>query len=140
MAKETLPTWPNGWDEDLKLRLEWLTDEQKDKLFEILKREKIKRLMWKKEEVFKYTKENYVQIVEGIKFLWYEWKRIHIDLPAVWDFKWFKSDYFVSDENITEHDLKQNQKLKDRFSSSEKQDGWGIWYFRGLSFYIENYL
>lgn len=132
---------PTGWNEDLKLRLEWLTDEQKDELFEILKCEKTKRLMWKKEEVFKYIKENYVQIEKGIKFLWYEWKRIHIDLPAIWDLKWFKFDYFVSDENIAKHDLKKNQELNNKSCSKYNlAKEWGIWYLGGLSSYIKRYL
>lgn len=34
---------PTGWDDDLKLLLEWLTDEKKDRLFEMLKQEKENR-------------------------------------------------------------------------------------------------
>ena len=88
------------WDEDLKSRLEWLTDKQKDKLFEILKYEKLKRLIWKKEEILKYTKENYVTVEKNAEMMWYKWKIVDIDLPSVWNFEWFKFKYFASDNNV----------------------------------------
>ena len=38
--------------------------------------------------------------------MWYKWKKVHINLPAVWKFKWFKFDYFVSDYKVWRNDFK----------------------------------
>lgn len=90
---------PTGWNEELKSRLEGLTPEQKDELLEILKKDKLERekSAWNEEAILEDLKENHVKVEENKEMLGHKWKIIHIDLPAVWEFGWFKFDCFVSD-------------------------------------------
>lgn len=124
---------PIRWDEELKTRLEWLTPEEKDRLFEILKQDKEKNeeeqeksqpnteLFWNKEAVLEDLKENHVKIEENAEMMWYKWKKVHIDLPAVWDFEWFKFDYFVSEDTVDESDFK-NGPINESYSRKEILD------------------
>lgn len=120
MAKETLPTWPNGWDEDIKKRLEWLTDEQKEEMLKLLidekkakksKKlwEKKEKLKWKKEKILENLKKNNIKVTKNVESMWYKWKVINIHLPAIGSFKWFTTSFFISDEKVNYLELEKHQ-------------------------------
>ncbi len=61
---------PTGWDEELKSRLEGLTDEQKDKLFELLIEDKKLRedkSGWKAEKLINSELKYFDEIINGIE-------------------------------------------------------------------------
>ena len=83
--------------------------------------EKIEELWWDTTDaILNDLKENHVRIEENVEMLWYKWKIVHIDLPAVWNFEWFKFDYFVSDTRVTKK-LFEKKKLFERESKLEKK-------------------
>ena len=44
--------------------------------------------------------------------MWYEWKKVHINLPAVWNFKWFNCDYFVSNYEVSKSSFEKKSELE----------------------------
>lgn len=115
---------PKEWDRELKLKIEWLSDTQKDRLLKLLILEKNERENEEAEQanklkintnaILKDLRENHVKIEENAKIIWYKWKKVHIDLPAVWNFEWYKFDYFVSDKQIRKDTFESNPELKKR--------------------------
>lgn len=101
---------PTSWDDELKSRLDGLTNEQKDKLLEMLQQDKKERIKWNKDAILKDLKKNYVKIEENAEMMWYTWKIVHINLPAIWNFKWFKFDYFVSNDPVDESTFEKGPK------------------------------
>ena len=114
---------PKKWDEELKLIYEWLTDEQKDRLIEILIQDNNERANKKynnTEAAIKDLKAKNVKIEENTEMMGYKWKKVHINLPAVWNFKWFKFECFVSDEAVTKSAFESNPELeKKSYSMSD---------------------
>lgn len=74
----------------------------------------LESLRWNKEEILKSLKENpeYVKIEENAEVMWHTWKKVHINLPKVWNFEWFKFDYFVSYNSVEKKDFEKNPKLE----------------------------
>ena len=70
-----------------------------------------------KEEVLDDLKENHIQIEEDKEMFGYKWKIVHLDLPAVGDFKWFKFDYFVSNNKVYYENLKKENKIMEQSHS-----------------------
>ena len=124
---------PGGNDEQLKARLEWLTPEQKARLLEILKQEqeanqetpqeKKEKLYWNREAIIKDLKENYLKKYDA-EIMWFKWKEVHLTLPAVWNFEWFKLDYFVSNDLVYERAFESNPELEKK--SKSMKDIWEI--------------
>jgi len=122
------------WDEKIKSFLEWLTDEEKDKVFEILKQEKENRtemkpkpqldesLLWKPHwEVMGYLNKKYVKIKENQEFLGYKWRIIEINLPAVVDrHDGIKLKWFISDNLFSKQEYEANPKFEDNSYSEEE--------------------
>ena len=52
-------------------------------------------LFWNREAILGDLKDNYVKVEDGVEMMWYKWKKVYINLPAVWNFEWFKFDCFV---------------------------------------------
>lgn len=128
---------PTGWDEDLKVMIKDLTPDQKDALFEILKQDKKERevttreaLYWNKEWLLKDLKENHVKIIENARspincHYGDEWRIFYIDLPSVWNFKWYEFKFYVSDWYVKKDDYERWFKEDDLLYSGEKI--WGYW-------------
>ena len=78
-------------------------------------------LVWDTEAILKNLRENpkYVKIEENAEMMWYGWKKVHINLPAVWKFKWFKFDYFVSDGHVKKSDFIKKPELKEKSYSKK---------------------
>lgn len=79
-------------------------------------------LFWNVEAILKDLKKNHVKEYDAEE-MWYKWKRVHIDLPAVWNFDWFEFDYFVSENTIKRREFKENpefEKESHSFSSISK--------------------
>ena len=62
----------NGWNDDLKSIMKWLSDEKRNELLEMLKQDKKERevatreaLHWNKEAILKDLRENHVKILLG---------------------------------------------------------------------------
>ena len=113
---------PTGWDDELKSRLEWLTDEQKDKLFEMLKQDRLDRekSMWNIDAILEDLKENHVNIEGNKEILNKKWIIMHINLPAIWKFNWFKFECFISNylESVNLEDW--NEEYKEKSYSMEE--------------------
>lgn len=97
---------PTGWDSEKNLRIQEVTGEKKDELFETL--------FWNTEAVLNDLKENHVKVEENVEFMWYEWKFFHIDLPSVGDFKWSKFDFFISKDQLEIWEFESNLDLENQ--------------------------
>lgn len=80
----------------------------------------IKELYWNKEKILKNLKENYVNVEKNVEMMWYKWKKVHINLPKVWKFKWFTFDYFVSDVLVCKDDFESNPELEEKSYSMKE--------------------
>ena len=95
---------PTGWNGENNTKIQELMGEKKNEISETL--------FWDKEAILKDLKENHVKIEENVEFMWYKWKKIHIDLPSVWSFKWFKFDCFVSKDSTDGRIFNKNSGLE----------------------------
>lgn len=84
-----------------------------------LSQEKKEKLYWNRVAIIKDLKENYLKEKDA-EMMWYKWKEVHLSLPAVWNFKWFKLDYFVSNDFVYKEDFESNPELEKK-SKSMKQ-------------------
>ena len=84
------------------------------------KAEQFNELYWDKEKILKNLKENCVKVEENVEMMWYEWEKVHINLPAVWHFEWFKFEYFVSDEYVYKIDFESNSELEEKSYSMKE--------------------
>lgn len=104
-------------DEEIESIIKWLSNEQKKRLLESLKKEKEyaeKRkpnpeLLYNKEAVINDLKENHVKIIKNQEMLWHHWKIVQIVLPAVWKFEWRTFRFFVSSKSIKKQIFKKMQ-------------------------------
>lgn len=113
---------PTVWGEGFKSFVEWLSDEKRKELLGMLKQKKteeeevvLKSLY--RDSIIKDLKENHVKIEENVEMMWYKWKEVHIDLPAVWNFKWFKFDYFIADDLVKKVNMDKNTELQKKLYS-----------------------
>ena len=99
--------------EDLWLLYGQLSDKQKDELLWMLTHEKIDKVqsISTKESIIRDLRDNHVKIEEDVEMMWCRWKRIYIELPAVWSFEWFKFSWFIPNESIKISDLWQHWEL-----------------------------
>ena len=120
---------PTGWDDDLKSMLECLTNEQKDRLFEMLKQDKKDRgnignesLYWNKDAILDDLIENHVYVDKDIEIemLGHKWKLIHINLPKIGNFEWFKFDCFVSNYGYNKKEFEFDSEYDRKFYSMDE--------------------
>lgn len=115
---------PTGWDEELKSRLEWLTPEQKDRLFHILKEDVKKRywerLYWNKDAILDDLRKNHVKHMD-YEIWWHKWCMTILDLPPVWKkFKWFVFQCFRSYDTISKSEFLKNKDFVDMSYTKEE--------------------
>ena len=103
---------PTGWDGEKKTDIQKLTVEKKNEISETL--------FWNVEAVIKDLKEHHVKIEEDVEMMWYEWKKVYINLPAVWEFKWFKFEYFVSYDCVFKGDFESDPELEKKSYSMKE--------------------
>lgn len=122
---------PTGWDEKLKSIMEWLSDEKRDELLEMLKQDKKERekstldsLRWDKDAILNNLKENYVKIEENVDMTPFlcKWKKIHIELPKIWDFEGLKLNLFVSKWYEKKSDFEHRRAESMSYSAKELTD------------------
>ena len=76
---------------------------------DLIKRKNLKlNLFWNSSAVLEDMRKNYVDIEENQEMLGKKWDVVHINIPAVWDFKWFKTDFFVSKDRIALKEFESN--------------------------------
>ena len=98
-------TWLLGWTDKLKMFIDLLSPDQKDQLLEILLQENkekkknywepIPELVWNFDKVLEFINDKCVKSQE-IYLVW-KWFMYTIELPAVWEFEWFKFKCFKSE-------------------------------------------
>ena len=71
-------------------------------------------LRWDTDAILRDLKENHVKIEENAKMMWYKWRKVHIELPAVWNFEWFKFNYFVSNDYVTKWNFEKKSELEEK--------------------------
>ena len=111
--------------EDAKVAHRWKV-EDKVEVWEWTSEDKwLESLRWKKDEILNAlrTNEKYVK-KERAEVMWHEWEKVHINLPEVWKFKWFKFEYFVSDGEVTRKNFEANPELVKR--SYSMKDVWEL--------------
>lgn len=80
-------------------------------------------LYWDKDKIIKNLKKK-VEVEEDVDYMWYKWKKVRINLPAVWNFEWFKFEYFVSNATVYKEDFESNPELKNK--SYSVKDVWKL--------------
>lgn len=111
---------PTGWDVELKSIMGWLSDKKRDELLEMLKQDKRERERRKEREILEDLRDNHVKIEESKEVLGNKWKNVHIDLPAVWNFKWFNFDFFLSDDVFSDKDFKKEKNYEEMSYTMEE--------------------
>lgn len=92
-----------------KVRADLLSDLQKEPWSEAERDE----LYWNKEKILENLKEKCVKVEKNVEYMWYKWKKVHIDLPEIeWKFGWFKFEYFVSNGAVIKTDFEVNPELE----------------------------
>lgn len=132
---------PTGWDEKLKSRLEWLSPEEKSKLLEMLKQDgkKIHRiepnekLMGNLDEIIFDLRTKHITKKREVLW-WLKWEKVCIDLPAVWNFKWFKFEFFMTNSPF---DAKGFEKSGLREKSYSTNEVWKL--LKELNSYLYEY-
>ena len=84
-----------------------------------LSQEKKEKLYWNREAIIKDLKENYLKEKDTI-MMRYRWKEVHLSLPAVWNFEWFKLDYFVSDKAVRKYEFVLYPELEKKLKSMKQ--------------------
>ena len=99
-----------------------LSDKEKNELFELLMKDRektdvkhekklsVQELIerWERvESIIQDLKKNHINIEKG-KVMWHKWKIVHIDLPTVGGFEWFKFDWFFSRDRVQKKDFESN--------------------------------
>jgi len=79
-----------------------------------------KRIKMQEEQIIKNIREHNVRIINNQEMFWVKGKIVTLDLPKVWDFKWFKFSYFVSNDVITKRNFEKIPLFK-KESKFEKQ-------------------
>ena len=79
-----------------------------------------KRIKMQEEQIIKNIREHNVRIISNQEMFWVKGKIVTLDLPKVWDFKWFKFSYFVSNDVITKRNFEKIPLFK-KESKFEKQ-------------------
>ena len=102
--------------EDIKVLYGQLSDKEKGVLLWMLTQEKMdrERTISKEESIIRDLKEKYVRVEDEAEMMWYRWKKVHIELPAIWDFEWFKFSYFIPKGSVKISDLWQHRELADK--------------------------
>ena len=103
----------------LGIKSNQILEEKKAQIIANLKPE-VKRISEKAITILKGLKEKHVKTYENEEVMGFKWKKVHIELPAVWEFKWYNFDYFVSYNNVRERDLDSNPELRKKSFSMEK--------------------
>lgn len=105
---------------NLKEIAEWLSVKQKDEMLSMLMKDKEERgglkeeLIWFKEPLLSYLQKNYVKVKRNVEMMWYKWDKVCINLPAAWEFKWYKFECFISRNRLNEEDFRNNGELIDK--------------------------
>lgn len=119
--------WLNSWSQKLQEIIRQLSSQETNEMIKLLIESKqgiVKSLL------LENLKKNYITVEEDVEVLWFRWRKIHVYLPAIWKFKWFKFDYFAWDEkddkshryNCTEYDFERNSELIEKSYSYEEID------------------
>ena len=77
------------------------------------------KIFWNEKAILKNLKEHYVRKDEA-EVMWYKWKIVHVNLPAVWNFEWFNFDYFVSYARVHKDDFEANPEFEKKSYSMKK--------------------
>ena len=118
------PNTPTGWNDKINSILEQrneLSDRGQSELLEILKQDKEEKERKqtvtntiRNNPILNDLKENHIKIEEDVEMMGYKWKVVHIDLPAMWNFEWFKFDYFVSNKSVDKENFESKSELKEK--------------------------
>ena len=88
MVNEILENWE-------QITWKWLNTKNED-LTETLDEQRFRKY------VLNNLIEKYMRVEYGVERFWYQWKILRINLPAAWDFWWYKFECFISDKTIEE--------------------------------------
>ena len=118
------PNTTTDWNENSKLWFEWLSGENEIEILTTLQQDKDyevkENLIWNTDAILEDLKKNCVTVEpKDTEMMWYKWKKVHINLPAVWNFEWFKFDYFVSNEAVKKDNFENKQELEKESYSME---------------------
>lgn len=134
--KNTPVSGPTDSDWELKGIMDSLTYAQRDDLLKMLQEDKRERerpsfesLFWNEKAILEDIKKNYLTVTWDATYdaMWFfdkvksiGWRVVKLDLPAVWDFKWFKIELFISRYVSYTSSIVGNDKTREKLCSREK--------------------
>lgn len=87
-------------DEEIEEKNEVYEDAQIKHRWEVEYWEVKRNLIWNYNGVMEDLQHNHITIKENSEYMWLKWIELHFTLPAVWKFKWYKFDCFISDSTF----------------------------------------
>lgn len=106
--------------EDAQLAYRWKVEQ------ETVKAVNINKFSRNLETVIADLLSNHVKIHENEEMMWYKWKKVSIDLPAIWDFKWDGFHFFVSDDLVSFFDFEKKPIWKKALWMKSKLEKWSF--------------
>ena len=87
---------------------------------------------------------NHIKVDENVEMMWYNWKKVIVDLPAIWKFHWYSFRFFVSDDNVSFLDFGRKyfwrrSKLERKSFSSWELDDFKLALFAYIAEFFKNY-
>lgn len=113
--------WEEG-NRKLLDNLRWISNNDIQAIVKAMKEAEEIRIQREKltKSVLEYLKNNHVEVEENKEMLGYKWKIVHLDLPAAWEFKWFKFNYFESYDTVFP-DVFEKKSYLEKYSYSIKE-------------------
>ena len=94
---------------------------REERLRKELQQKKVE-LWWFEQWIIDYTKEHFVKTESDAEYIDEKWELIHLELPAVWSFKWYKKDFFISFRGFNWDRYDNTPKFINNSFSKEKMD------------------
>jgi len=111
------------FDDDVQFYLDYLTEWISNFIKETEENSEVTRLIWNEEAVIEDLRNNHVRIEKKKEIFGKKWTIIHIELPAIWDFKWYKFDWFISKEKVKTSSVKADSEIEEASYSAKEIDG-----------------
>ena len=130
MTEKLLDIYPTKVKK-LQAIIAWLPTNQREQLCTALLKEREKNCEEPKKNqeiklnyILNNLKRNHVRCEENIELYGKKWKIIHLELPSVWKFEWYKFNCFVTKDSVDLNSIKSSSKIKNKMYTIDE-----IWEF-----------
>jgi len=121
-------------DEEIEEKNKVYEDAQIKHRWEVEYWEIKRNLIWNYTGVMEDLENNHTIIESYSEYMWLKWKQLHLTLPAVWKFKWYKFDCFISDSEFSFDEMDNYKWQYNFYDIDELCELW-----KALKAYLEEY-